>query len=387
MHDTPRVRELLREFERAAGDPLAAVRAWKQETGGRAVACIGLHVPEEIISAAGMLPVLLLDRDGPLAHADGHVQNNMCGYIRSVADQALAGELACFDALAVLDSCHVIRMVGDSLRHSAPAAPRIEFLALPVALERKEAPAYLAGELASFLQRMEALAGRAVTGRDLSDAIRLHNACRQELQRLYQLRRERPGVLGAVQAATIVKAAMCMPKDRHRALLAQLNAELALAGPAAPAGRPVLVSGSLCEGCDEILAALEESGATVVDDDLFVGSRYFATAVEEAGDPLAALASAYARNPVPCPTVHRPGADLGDYLDQRARAAGAQGVVSVVVKYCEPHYYAYLMLRRKLRQRALPEYMVEKERDAASLGQLRTRLQAFVEGLEVGETA
>lgn len=391
MDDRSRFAELMRPFQEAARDPLETVRRWKAATGGRAVGCVGLHVPEEVISAAGMLPVLLLEKQGPILHADSHVQNNMCGYIRSLADQALSGELRGLDSLVILDSCHVIRMIGDSLRHSAAdQVARIDFLFFPVSLERTEAPAYLLKELASFATRMEAVAGKAITPQDLAEAIRRHNVNRRQLQRLYQLRRQTPGLIGALEVATIVKASMCLPKGDHSALLAPLLEELerqSAGSPSASAGTPVIVSGSLCESCDEILAELEASGATIVDDDLFVGSRYFATLVGEEAPGLEALADAYINKVTPCPTVHRRGKDLGAYLGDMAQQANAQGVVTVVVKYCEPHYYGYLMQRRKLRERAIPQYMVEKEREAASQGQIKTRLQAFLEGIEVEASA
>ena len=374
---------LMQRFAEAAADPLGSVSRWKAAHAGKAVGCVGLHVPEEIISAAGMLPVMLLEKDGPLAHADAHVQNNMCGYIRSIADQALAGQLSGLDSLVILDSCHVIRMIGDSLRHSADQVARIDFLYLPVSLQRSEANKYLGTEIAGFAERMAAVAGRPITEADLDRAIRMHNDNRRLLQRLYSLRRGKPGLIGAVQVATVVKASMCMPKDEHSAILAELLTALEQrTAPSLTGAVPIVVSGSLCESCDDILVALEKSGATIVDDDLFVGSRYFGTLVDESMPPLQALAQAYASQSAPCPTITRTERALGDYLGDMAERAKAAGVVSVVVKYCEPHYYSYLMLRRKLKQRSIPETMVEKERAGASEGQLRTRVQAFVESIE-----
>lgn len=384
---SPLLEQLLEPFEAIARDPLATARKWKEAHGGRVVACVGLHVPEEIISAAGMLPFLLLDRKGPVPHADARVQNYMCGYIRSVVDQALGGDLDFVDSLVVLDSCHVIRMLGDALRRADRRPPRIDFLSFPVSLQGKEWQGFLQRELAGFVRRVEEIAGRAVTDDDLCAAIRRHNVNRRLLERLYAFRRARPGALSAVQVAHVVAASMCMPKDHHSALLIPLLEHLeAGEQPTVDHRVPVIVSGSLCETCDDVLQSLEAAGAVVVDDDLFVGSRYFSTIVDEAGAPLQALGAAYAATSSPCPTVYAPGRRLGEHLSAVVRDADAAGVVSVIVKYCEPHYYAYLMLRRHLRDEAIPEYMIEKERDAASEGQIKTRLEAFLETLPTSET-
>ena len=381
-----RVEHLLLQFKTIADNPSETVKRWKSATNRKVVGCVGLHIPEEIISAGGMLPIVLLEKDGPIRHADAHVQNNMCWYIRSIADQALTGDLSFLDSLVILDSCHVIRMIGDSLRISAPQISRIDFLSFPVSLQIAAADKYLSDEMTSFLTRMEEVAGRSITEQDLSDAIRKHNDNRRLLQKLYCVRREKPGLLRAVDVGYIVKASMCMPKEEHSALLSQLLDALQERVPdPLNIGVPIVVSGSLCETCDDILQTLESSGATVVDDDLFVGSRYFSTLVDEEMRPREALSYAYFNQMSPCPTINRPDRSMGDHLAEMTTTAKAAGVVSIIVKYCEPHYYSYLMVHRKLRERLIPDYMVEKERDSASNGQIKTRVQAFLEAIEAGE--
>lgn len=383
MNETRReFEQVMRQFEAYAADPLGCARRWKDSTNGKVVGCVGLHVPEEIVAAAGMLPVLLLEKQGPIVEANAHVQNFMCGYIRSFADQALTGDLDFLDSMVILDSCHVIRMIGDLLRHSAPQLSRIDFLYFPVSLQASGALNYLDSELVSFVKRMEEVAGRSISDEDLSEAIRRHNTNRRLFQSLYSLRRENPGIIDAVQVSNIVKSSMCMPKDEHSALLVELLQ--ALESKRSERRRysvPIVVSGCLCETCDEILASLEASGATVVDDDLYVGSRYFGTLIDETIPPLQGLANAYMNKIAPCPTVCNTDRNLGDYLAQMARNANAAGVINVIVKYCEAHFYSYLMLRRRLKDLGIPEYMVEKEHDASAEGQIKTRLQGFLEGL------
>ncbi len=384
-NSTPDFDRITSQFQAIAEHPLETALRWKAATNGKVVGCVGLHVPEEIISAAGMLPVLLLEKEGPIQKAMEHVQSNMCGYIRSVADDALTGELTFLDSLVILDSCHVIRMIGDSLRHSAPDVARIDFLSFPVSLQGAGVQPYLLTELGSFVKRMELVAGRPIDEQSLRDAIRMHNANRRLLQRLYAIRRDHPGLINAVQVAAVVRASMCMPKDEHSVLLSQLleSLEKRKLEPRST-GVPIVVSGSLCESCNAILQALEDAGATVVDDDLFVGSRYFSTLVDETEEATTALASAYLGKSAPCPTITRTDHHLGAYLGRMVQGANAAAVVSIIVKYCEPHYYSYLMARRQLKTLAIPEYMVEKEREAESEGQIKTRLRAFLETIESG---
>ena len=61
----------------------------------------------------------------------------------------------------------------------------------------------------------------------------------------------------------------------------------------------------------------------------------------------------------------------------------AQGVISIMVKYCEPHNFWYPYIRQKLSDAGNPEFMLETEHEVISLGQIKTRLQAFMEMLGV----
>ena len=63
-----------------------------------------------------------------------------------------------------------------------------------------------------------------------------------------------------------------------------------------------MISGSFCDIPEvDILDMVEDLGAIVVDDDLYVGRRYFQTLVNEQEEPLSALVRRYIED-VPCPT-------------------------------------------------------------------------------------
>jgi benzoyl-CoA reductase/2-hydroxyglutaryl-CoA dehydratase subunit BcrC/BadD/HgdB len=140
------------------------------------------------------------------------------------------------------------------------------------------------------------------------------------------------------------------------------------------------LTGSLCESPPERLLELVESvGGLVVDDDLYVGSRYFLNLVPDAANPLEALADAYLNMVCPCPTRIYPRLALGDYLVEKAARAGAKGIVVLIVKYCEAHNYTYPHMRRRFEAAGIPHLKIETEHETVALEQAKTRLQAFVE--------
>jgi benzoyl-CoA reductase/2-hydroxyglutaryl-CoA dehydratase subunit BcrC/BadD/HgdB len=176
---------------------------------------------------------------------------------------------------------------------------------------------------------------------------------------------------------------MLMIKEEHSRLLRQLLEDLEKGG-SAPVRKPrVVLSGSLCEAPRTILLDLiEEAGMVVVDDDLYVGSRYFANDAGENGDPLAALADRYLERLPPSPTKVDSDVNWGESVVEMARRNRAAGVISLVVKFCPPHLAYYPDIERKVKESGISALMLETEHEVTSVEQVKTRLQAFRESLE-----
>ncbi len=375
--------ELLQEFKFRAREPADAANAWKAKTGGKVIGVAGLDVPEPIIHAAGMLPVILLDRDEAVTLGNAHVEMHQCGYIRSIVDQALKGQLEFCDDILFHDCCHIIRMLGDAMHTFCDKIKKIKFVYFPPMLEYKTSQSYTLDEMYDMRKRMEDIAGRKITDEALAESIKIFNVQKKLLIELYDIRRSHPGILTGVQVSDIVAAGMCMPKEDHIELLKRL---LVLLEPekAKPVSTaiPVVVHGSLCERCDDyVLNDIEATGGVIVDDDLYVGSRYFITTYDESIAPMDALLKAYCERVTPCPTRYTE-ADPGEYLTSLVKKANAKGIIMVIVKFCESHDYFYFTAHRYFEKAGIPEMLVETEHDSAPEGQLKTRLQGFFETME-----
>ena len=95
----------LAEFHRVADRPYEAVQMWRKEHGGKVMGCSPMHFPEEMIHAAGMLPVVLQESDDPVTEGFSHVHPFFCGITRNVIDLAAKGALTFFDGLVYTNIC------------------------------------------------------------------------------------------------------------------------------------------------------------------------------------------------------------------------------------------------------------------------------------------
>ena len=85
----PTVSPLVRMAEVAA-DPDAYALAWKQaHPGGKVAGVLPMNFPEELLHAAGFLPVVIQENSEPDSEGRVVLAEFYCGYTRNLADQAM----------------------------------------------------------------------------------------------------------------------------------------------------------------------------------------------------------------------------------------------------------------------------------------------------------
>jgi benzoyl-CoA reductase subunit C len=239
------------------------------------------------------------------------------------------------------------------------------------------ARAYLLKEFQRFKEALERLMDADITSVAISKSIDIYDRDRVLLQQLYDLRRRRPDLLTGRQVHSIVRAAMLMPKEEHTELLHGLLITLGEREGNCQGKVRLVLSGILVTNL-YLLDMIEEAGGVIVDDDLYNGSRYFECTGDTAHDPMGNLAERFF-NMMPCPTKHNPSRGWAEYIVQMARETQADGVIVLLMKYCDPHAFDYPGIKNGLEAAGIPHLLIETDLDGRSLGQVQTRLQAFFE--------
>ena len=364
----------------AAAQPLAYARRWKAETGRRVIGLFPMHFPGELAHAAGALPMILQEDDQPVTIGQSNVFNFYCGYNRSIIDQALRGEFEVLDAILFGDHCVQLLGTADVIRANIPDKP-ILFNQLCSILDAEWAMAETQGTFRQLWKELEALTGRKIEEEEVRASIRLFNRNRGQIRRLYDMRRKGQIFLTGRQMQTIVKSSMVMDKATHCELLDELIAEIQWVPPRGDKVR-VFLSGHLCHAPKlSVLDLVEDCGGIVVDDDLYHGFRFVFADIAESGSPVDALADWYLSRSrkVPCPTRAVKGLDWEDYLLKAVGAAGAQGLIILMAKFCEPHMYFYPEIKEAFEKHGIPHLLIETEHEEMPIEALKTRVETFME--------
>ncbi|WP_397517680.1 2-hydroxyacyl-CoA dehydratase subunit D [Rhodococcus oxybenzonivorans] len=362
-----------------ADNPTDYVAQWKRRTGRKALGVFPMNFPSELAHAAGVLPVIIQEDREPITVGRNLLGEFNCGYTRNVADQAALGRLDVYDAFFHADHC--IQLLGaiDVVREDESDKP-VYFGQLMSSMSDDWALPQVLGKMEDFRSELAKFADRTISDADLARSIDIYDTNRRLMRTVFENRRSGDAALTSAQLQVLVKSSMIMDKEEHSELLSQVIASLNFV----PRNDRIRVhlSGHFCHAPKpELLDLIEDCGAIVVDDDLFHGTRYVSTDVGATGNPLEALASVYLRRntAVPCPTRVQHEVDWDRFLVDSVDASGAQGVIVLMAKFCEPHMLFYPELRKALEARSIPLLLIETEHEGLPMESIRTRVEALVE--------
>lgn len=332
----------------------------------------------EIVHAAGFFPVRVRVPNSSRELADAYLPPNFCPYLRHIVDLGVRGGLADYDSIVVSHTCDGARRTRDILDVHGKDTD-IFFLDLPKRND-PDAVAYFASRLAEMARFFEERSGRRITEEGLENAIALYEKNRGLLEKIYILRELYPSAMSAAQTARLLDFNVSGCVVEANEWLRREAGRIEREGPAAEDGgkKRVFVTGNLLD-FESYLAEIEEAGGLVSGDDLCFGGRYYPGRVDTDADPLYALAKRYLSR-VPCGRMER-YTERFDRLIEAVGRAGARGVVYLGLKFCDNFLTDYPLLKKRLDKEKIPSLFIESEFYPAGTGQLRTRMEAFIEML------
>lgn len=353
-------------------------QALREEAGrGKKVAgWVCTYVPEEILYAAGMLPVRVVGGVGDTSAADAHLYSNVCSFARGCLEEGLSERYNFLEAYVAVNTCDNIRRLYDVWSHYLKT-PVTHILALPHKIT-ETSTTFFRQELERLKDHLEQHTGRKITDDDLQEAITTYNRTRQLLGQLYALRTSDAPPISGTEVLEVVLAAMQMDKATYNQRLEQLLQELSGRQGDASGKIRLMVVGSELDSAD-YLQTIEDQGGIVVADDLCNGTRYFMDPVESSSDPLGALARRYLSKG-PCARM-RPTTERQNRIKQMIQEYKVQGVIYEVIKFCDIYGEDYPLFRDEMKELGVPVLALSREATFSGAGQLKTRVQAFFESI------
>ncbi|SMB27511.1 C-subunit of benzoyl-CoA reductase [Sterolibacterium denitrificans] len=355
-------------------------RDWLARTAGEGevVATMCTYAPEEILIAAGMLPVRVLGAHQTQNVAEPHIFGMFCPFSRDSLAQGLLGRYDYCSGLVLAQSCLHYRQTFTSWRDHVASLRWDYYLPMPNEVQSPFARALHREEVARFCDFVGERRGAAIGAVELRAALELVDENRRLLRRLFALRQaENPPLTGAEALYASLTAQFVDKREHNRALQRVLDA-LPQRAVSRAAGVRLMTIGSENDDVG-FMEMIESLGATIVIDDQCSGTRNFWNEARAHDDPLAAIADRYCARPA-CPTKDYPAHTRFAHVLDLAREYRVEAAIFLQQKFCDPHEGDYPGLKQHLENHGIPTLLLEFD-ITNPLGPFRTRIEAFLETL------
>lgn len=376
-----RINAIINECKEIMKNPKREVEEWKSKDSNRkAIGYFPTYIPEEIFYAGGILPIGVFGSSIPVTLANSHIQQITCSIVRSTTELKLTGKIDVLDGMIFPPTCDSAQFVA-SIWDTAFTDIYTDMVMFPSKMTNSSV-SYITAELQDLAKRLEKRFQVTITEDKVTEAIDLYNEYRNLMKRFSELRTKEGFDLTWVDYYSVIKAGTMTYKKKFNPLLAELIAELEKKVTDKPQdGIKIMVVGSSCQIPHvNLLDKVERLGAKVVWDDLLHGLR--GIEVKEGDSPYERLAQAYVDSE-PMAYRHSPNKKRHEFLLEEYKRVNTNGVVFIIPKFCEPELFDYAYLKKEFEKAGIRHLYTDFEEEATVAEGFETRLQAFVEMLEI----
>ncbi len=358
-----------------------------QKQGGKVFGTFCVYVPDEVIFAAGAIATGLCGGSQFWVPGGEKVlPANTCPLIKASVGARLDRTCPFFriaDMFIGETTCDGKKKAWEILNQDVP----VYVMDLPQMKRAKDVAAW-EDEIRLLIGKVEEFTGNKITPEALADAIRLINDKRAALARLYKARQSSPVPISGKDALLVTQIAFYDDPARNAAMVNKLCDELdrriASGVGVFPASAPrIMITGSpMAIPNWKLHHIIETGGAPVVVEESCTGIRYFEHQVDGSQVTLdgqvKALASRYMQINCACFTPN-PGR-IEDIL-RLVKEYRVDGVIDYSLQFCNLYATESYLVQQALKEAGVPVLHLETDYSEQDFGQLRTRVEAFLEML------
>jgi bzd-type benzoyl-CoA reductase N subunit len=349
----------------------------KKAEGKKIIGWTCTYVPEEILHAAGLLPIRIMGRAEETPIADAYMYSNICSFVRNCLEEAFRKKYDFLDGYVGINACDHMRRIYDVWKAFLPT-PFTHIIGVPCKQSESTLDFFIK-EFILFKRRIEEFFQVEITDIKLLEAIRLYNKTRALFREIYELRKQDHPPISGSEIMDIFLAGLVMPKEEYNVLLEKYLKEIKSRKVERNGRIRLMITGSELDD-SEYIKAIEDLGSIVVVDDLCNGTRYFWNPVPETDNPIEALARRYLTR-APCARM-RPQKVRMDHLQSLAKEYRVEGLIYENIKFCGPYGGVFPIIKKGFNQLGIPILSLQREYMGGGTGQLKTRVQAFFEQIE-----
>lgn len=356
----------------------------EKDKGRKVVGIFCTYTPRELIYAADAISVSLCSTsDETVPDAEKVLPKNLCPLVKSsygfaITDKCpymyfsdmIIGETTCdakkkmYELLGEIKDTHVMQ-----LPHS----------------KNDFSMALWKNELVELVKKLEEKFEVKITEDKIKKAIKLCNEERKAIKEFFNLAKLNPSpIKGSDMHEALHSSNFKFDRELYineiKSLTNSLKEKYDKGETPFKKGTPrILITGCPTGGLvDKIVKQLEDAGSSVVCFENCVGTKNFEMLVDEDKEPIDAIAERYLN--IPC-SIMTPNDDRMNRIKDYIKDYSVDGVVDVTLTACHTYAIETEKVRRAVESCGKSYLAIETNYSNSDAGQLKTRLEAFVEML------
>ena len=375
--------EVFEEFAEQRKNSFLGVKKLKEQ-GVPIVGAYCTYFPQEIAMAMGAATVgLCSTSDETIPDAERDLPKNLCPLIKSSYGFAKTEKCPFFyfsDVVVGETTCD-----GKKKMYEYMSQFKDVFIMELPNTQGPEALKLWKSEIIRFKEYLEKKFGVTITEDEIRDAIRVNNAGRASLKHLYEVMKNDPVPITGHDLFKVLYGST-FKFDRKEipgevdALVEKIKKEYA-DGRMLEKKPRILISGCPIGGATEkVIDAVEQNGGVVVTFENCSGAKSIDKLVDEDNpDVYQALAERYLN--IGC-SVMTPNLNRLELLGRLIDEYKVDGVVEMTLQACHTYNVEAFGIRKFVNEeKGIPYINVETDYSQADIGQLNTRIAAFIEML------
>lgn len=361
----------------------------EKAAGRKVIGSFCVFVPEEIVRAADATLVgLCTGADFATEEVEKLLPRNTCSLIKSAFGFKLGKVCPYFESADMIVGENTCDGKKKSYETLGGLVKMLYVMDLP---QTKSASgrALFKAEYLRFMEAVEELTGVKIDAARLKKGIEIVNNKRRAIHRLNRLRQADPVPISGLDALLANQVYFYDDPGRYtksvHALCDELEKRIEKGEGVFPKGAPrVLLSGCpMAVPNWKVPWIIESSGATIVGEESCVGERGTRNLVDDSGKSVEELMEAIIDRyfQVDC-AIFTPNPDRMEHAAEMAQGYKADGVIHYSLQFCQPYIMESMPVEKALEAKKIPTLRIETDYSMEDVGQLKTRVEAFIEQIK-----
>ena len=371
--------ETIKKLCDAGLNPGKTIAQTKKETGKELVGCFPIHTPEEIVYAAGCIPVGMWGGTTEIQLADKYLQSFCCSIMRTNIEFGMRGVYDELKAVIIPTFCDTLKCIVENWKVAVPQVPTIA-MAYPQHGDLPAGVDFMISETKRVKHELEMILGKIIVEEEVEAAFEVYEDYRKTMREFTEVAAQHPEIIGAKTRHLIIKAGQFMDKAVYTKDVKEIIEGLKAEPASNFKGTKVIVTGLLSEPV-EVLEIFEENDVAIVGDDLSMGSRLWRTPARDTDEDVYHKMAYIVADQRGDTFLYEPKKTRGQMLIDMVKEKSADAVVVMMMKFCDPEEYDYPIYKAELEEAGVPELYLEIDQQLTTFEQIRTRVQSFTEML------